>query len=237
MHGFAPSTLLEIWEAGEDQHPVDRALTLLQAGEPASTRAELAGLTVAERDRRLLRLRALAAGPELAGFAECPACAERLEFVLDSDALLGAAEPPEAESSAVVVDGETLRFRLPDSRDLAAAAQCDDAASARRMLAERCVAGAEPRALSEEAVAALAERMAEVAGPADVVLALACPACEETWEAVFDVASFFWTETRAAARRLLSEVDELARAYGWDEDVVLGLTPRRRQSYLDLARV
>ena len=226
MHGFAPSTLLEIWEAGEDQHPVDRALTLLQVGQPGRTRADLAELTVAERDALLLRLRALTVGPRLAGFAECPACAERLEFAVDSEALLEAGEPPEAD----------LRFRLPDSRDLAAAAQCEDTASARRLLAERCVPGAETRGLTEEAVAALAEQMAQVAGPADVVLALTCPACKETWEAVLDVASFFWTETRAAARRLLSEVDELARAYGWDEDVVLGLTPRRRQSYLDLAR-
>jgi hypothetical protein len=222
MRGFAPSTLLELWEAGEDQHPVDRALTLLQAGDPGSTRAELAELTVAERDALLLRLRALTVGPRLAGFAQCPACAERLEFVLDSEALLGAGKSPEAD----------LRFRLPDSRDLAAAAQCEDAAAARRLLAERCVPGAD----SEEAVAALAAEMAQVAGPADVVLALTCPACEKAWEAVLDIASFFWTETRAAARRLLSEVDELARAYGWDEQVVLGLTPRRRQSYLDLAR-
>src|SRR5436305_1772651 len=58
MHGFAPSNLLEIWEAGEDQHPVDRALTLLQAGQPGRTRADLAELTVTERDALLLRLRA-----------------------------------------------------------------------------------------------------------------------------------------------------------------------------------
>jgi hypothetical protein len=44
-----------------------------------------------------------------------------------------------------------------------------------------------------------------------------------------------WTELRAHARRLLREVDVLARAYGWTEPDVLALDERRRAAYLELA--
>jgi hypothetical protein len=36
----------------------------------------------------------------------------------------------------------------------------------------------------------------------------------------------------ARARRLLHEVDVLARTYGWTEDEVLALSEQRRASYL-----
>jgi hypothetical protein len=67
-----------------------------------------------------------------------------------------------------------------------------------------------------------------------VLLGLHCPLCSHSWQALFDIASFFWTEISAHARRLLREVDALARAYGWSEAEILGLSASRRQAYLEL---
>src|SRR5438876_935260 len=95
---------------------------------------------------------------------------------------------------------------------------------------------AEPE-LSREELAALdvAEPMGAAAAVADVSVALACPACEERWTSLLDLPSYLWTELGAEARRLLADVDALARAYGWSEDVVLALPARRRRAYLELA--
>lgn len=242
MRPLSAAALLATWEAGQEQHPLDRALTVLAAASPPATRAELAALPLAERDRRLLRLRTATLGPTLAAYAECPGCGERLEFSLDSGPLL----PSDAEEAPggaweAYGGGVRMRFRLPDSRDLAAAARCGDVAAARSVLVERClleVRGADgadpPGALPDEAVAALAARMDELSPGADVSLALSCPACGTAWQAPLDVPAFFWAELSVRARRVLREVDTLARAYHWAEAEILALTPARRRAYLEL---
>jgi hypothetical protein len=52
--------------------------------------------------------------------------------------------------------------------------------------------------------------------------------------ATLDPAEFLWAAAEAQARRLLLEVDALARAYGWREPDVLALPPARRRAYLEL---
>ena len=69
---------------------------------------------------------------------------------------------------------------------------------------------------------------------AEVLLDLTCPACGASWQTVFDIAAYFWAELTAEAKRLLREVDALARAYGWREVDILALSPGRRQAYLEL---
>lgn len=64
MSPLAAHGLLKVWEVGQDQHPLDRALTLLAAC-PELTRDELAALSVGQRDARLLTLRERTSGPAL----------------------------------------------------------------------------------------------------------------------------------------------------------------------------
>jgi hypothetical protein len=216
--------LLAAWEEAEGRSPVDRGLALLALTDPGADRERLATLSVAERDERVLALRTRLWGARLDAFAECPACGERLELAIDAGAL---GQAPADASWAVA----GVRFRLPDIADLAAAAACSDPEEGRLVLAARCIDG-EPNA---DVIGAVAARMAEVAGPTDVAVAIACPACGHAWEEDLDVPAFVWHELAAAARRLLVEIDALARVYGWSEEAVLGLSPRRRHRYVELA--
>jgi hypothetical protein len=240
MRPLSAYDLLEVWEVGEDRHPLDRALILLAAAYPELTWEELAALSVGQRDGRLLTLRERALGPTLNGFAECPRCMERLEFDVAVADLRVAAEPEE-EVGELVTDGLALQFRPPNSRDLAALTGCRDPSTARNLLVQRCVLEASrdgvPVAHSElptEAITRLAERMSECDPQAEVLLALRCPACEHAWQALFDIVAFFWAELAAQAKRLLGEVHTLARAYGWREADILGMSARRRQFYLEM---
>jgi hypothetical protein len=233
--------LLEVWEAGEDRHPLDRALILLSAACPELTWNELAELSVGRRDALLFTLRELTSGPHLNGFVECPQCAERLEFDAAVADLRVAAPSASEEALELDVDGLKLSFRLPDSRDLAAILHCEDPDAARDLLARRCVLQASRdevpeviEGLSHEIIGRLARRMAECDPQAEVLLDMCCPACDHRWQPLFDIAAFFWTELAALAKRLLYEVHALALAYGWRESEILEMSGRRRRQYLEM---
>lgn len=241
MRPLSAHDLLEVWEAGEPRHPLDRALTILAAACPELSWDELAALSVGQRDARLLAVCEQTSGPRLEGFVECPRCAEDLEFGV-AVADLRAPDPGTSEEAWELSVGDlSLRFRLPNSRDLGAAAGCADPVAARGLLARRCVLQASrdglpvaPDELPAGAVSTLGERMVEHDPQAEVLLDLRCPACEHRWEALFDVASFLWEELATQAERLMREVHALAVAYGWSETEILDLNVRRRRSYLEM---
>lgn len=244
VRGLSAPEVLRVWEVAHGQHPLDRALTLLAAACPWAAWEDLAALSVGQRDARLLDAREQTFGPVFSGFAECPHCGERLEFSFATSDVRAAplsADGAEETLEASVGEGLALRFRLPTSHDLGAVAACGDVAAARRALVERCVLQATRKGepiqcddLSAEEIATLAVLVADRDPQAETLLDLHCPACEHGWQALFDVASFFWTELAAQARRLLREVHALARAYGWRELDILALSVRRRKAYLEM---
>jgi hypothetical protein len=203
---------------------------------------ELATLTVGQRNTCLFILRTRTLGSALQGVAACPACACRVEFSLDAGDLCKAERmsPVEAEQSFSMGSIEVL-FRPLTSRDMASVAHLGSVATARARLIQNCVLTARdgeqhlrPTDLPEDVIAALAERVAEGDPQAEFLLSLDCPACAHQWPLLFDIASFFWKEISAEAKRLLREVHALARAYGWPEQDILSMSAARRQVYLGM---
>lgn len=243
MRPLSAHALLRAWEIGQRQHPIDRALTLLRASLPEKSLAELATLNLGRRDAYLLALRELTFGPQANGFAECPKCRERLEFDLNlADIRISDPETAPAAAYQLAVAGIELTFRLPNSEDLAAIARVKNVAVANSMLVKRCLlqASRDGIALADSelppaVVTQLAEQVVECDPQAEVLLSLSCPACNHSWQALFDIASFFWTEIDAQAKRLLQEVHWLAQFYGWRESDILSMSAARRQLYLELA--
>lgn len=255
MRALSAADLLVIWENGRSQHPLDRALTVLAAGWPDLSRAELARLSIGERDARLVEMHVALFGAQLAGRAGCPQCAEEIEMTFDANEILRL-PPPETHSLTATVDGIALSFRLPMSADVAAALLTGEtlagesagsagaAGASRRELLRRCLLCAQRAQdgapvgvddLPDSVVDAVGARMAEADPHAEVKFALACPACAHRWTALFDIVSFLWKQIESRAVRLLHEVHTLASAYGWREADILALSSFRRQCYLELA--
>jgi hypothetical protein len=231
---LSPETILDVWEAGRQQHELDRALTVLAAAHPELSRDELADLTIGERDVQLLRLRTAMFGGSAEGTSECPQCGERVEFSLDSRVLAGAGEFADP-AREIEVNGSCVRFRLPTSRDLAEAVTAPDQFGGVRRLVEQCIV--EPRLsekISDHVVEALSLAMAKADPQAEIIISLGCPNCGKDWELLFDIGEFFWNEIAAQAQRLVYEIDALARAYGWTEREILSLPVRRRRTYLEI---
>ena len=245
MRGITASQILEIWESGAGRGQSERTLAVLAGIRPGVPAEELSRLTIGERDGLLMDARQSAFGLVLNAYAECPRCGERLEFSLDPQAAgfsPGAREGDGGQEIREFTSGPvTFRFRLPDTTDLAAAAQCESVEEARELILNRCVIEARSGGARlaredwpEAAVAELAEHAAECDPLAELTLNLTCPGCTNQWQAAFDIAAFFWQEIDTVAKRLLREVAGLARAFGWREADILAMSGTRRQYYLDL---
>lgn len=219
--------VLSIWESGLGQHPLDRALTMLMFS--GRSRAELARLSMGSRDAMLCEVRRRLFGDRLAGYSECVRCAAPVEFTVAASELPVAAGPG---SDEIFPSSTGAAFRLPNSLDLASILRTGDAGAARRELLERCVQSAET--MDDAGLEQVSREMAERDPGGCIEMRLACPACQSAWTAAFDMASFFWMELNVYAKRLLAEVDTLARAYGWSEQAILDLSPVRRRLYLEM---
>jgi hypothetical protein len=241
MRALSAAELFGVWERGAAQSPAQRALVLLALACGETPVEQLTHFSIGQRDAHLLALREQTFGPQLASVTICPACAEQLQFQVET-ADVRATSTTELEAALNLTHAEySVEFRLPTSLDLATLDPAADLEANRRQLLQRCVttahrAGVEVAAaeLPAEVATAIAERMAEADPQADVQLALACPQCQHVWQASFDIVSYFWAEIQAGAGRLLREVHSLASAYGWRETEILALSPWRRQAYLEL---
>ncbi|HET7271506.1 MAG TPA: hypothetical protein VFI90_10525 [Rubrobacter sp.] len=240
MRALSDHEVLRVWESGLDEHPIDRALTVLSAVLPDTGRGELAAMSVGRRDGHLMDVRKANFGPKVSGVAECPQCGELLQWDLYLDDIRDAGNAPDERTNRMVMDGHELIYRLPDSTDLAAVALDGDVAHGRDTLLHRCMVEArkdgvrvDVGSLPEDVVSGVAAEMEARDPQAETLLDFECPACGLRWQALFDILPFLWTELQARARNLLNDVHDLARAYGWSEKDILGMSAVRRRYYLE----
>ena len=242
MQALGDLDILRIWEWGQARHPVDRALLILAVACPDASRDELAALSIGRRDQRLLKIRESTLGRRMRSYAVCPHCGEQLEFELDT-ARLAASEEPAAtqDEHTLEAGGYVIHHRLINSRDLAAVVGEQEPATVRDALLGRCVLAAEHSGeatavsqLPTAVIDSLDTELERLDPHACVRLEMQCAECGHDWQTTFDITTYFWTELCHRARRLLWEVDALARAYGWSETEILTISRTRRREYLEL---
>jgi hypothetical protein len=239
MQGLTAADVVRAWEAGSSRHPFERGLLLLALACPELSWDHLMDLSLGQRNGRLLDLRAATLGPTLTSFARCIHCGEALEFQFSAASVR---QPePAMLTFACEAAGYRLRCRLPASRDLAAIGDLGDVEQARLLLLQRCTLHASfdgalvpVDALPDEVLPALAGAMSELDPGAETRFLLTCFNCGKDSSVLFDIVSYFWTEIDAYAKRLLFEVDALARSYAWREADILAMSSLRRKHYLDM---
>lgn len=239
-----PETLLQIWEDTRLAHPIRRALALLDAGWPEVGGGAWVGAPVGRRDTCLVHFYGMLFGSHFHTAARCPSCGEQIDATFTiKDTGFGALDLPGAEEVFQFRDGGyELEYRLPSSDDLLTiAADALDAEAAQLRLVERCVRRAmhldrpvPPADLPGSIITGLAEGMAERDPAADMRVDLECPACRNGWSTRFDIVVYASAELDDWAQRLLADTHALALAYGWSEREIVGLSPARRQLYLEM---
>lgn len=229
--------LLHIWEQGQARHPHQAVKVLLQALLPPEANETVDSWTIGQRDRFLIRVRDWLFGQAMECVASCPDCDLRIEFSLSTRDL----RQPEAATSetlAFEADGYRVFYQLPTLADLDTVADLD---SKRSALIKHCIVqatlngeGIDAETLPPALLDEVAARMGKADAQAYIQLELTCPDCGTQWHAPFDIVSYLWQELGTWTKRVQREVHFIATAYGWTETEILGLTPFRRQAYINL---
>ncbi len=234
--------LLEVWEYGRNQHPVDQALTLLSFTSPDQTRNELAELSIGQRDIRLLALHERIFGEKISCDGDCPDCKQAVDISFTTKEIQTPSTVQGQQETELKWDDFKITYRLPNSWDLAVIANSIDEESARQLLIERCLVKINRKGisiaaseLSEQAILKTEQAIAKSDPQAEILLDMNCPECDTEWQLLFDIVTFLWTEITVKAKRLLEEIHTLAKTYGWTETNILELSDVRRHIYLEMA--
>jgi len=208
------------------------------------THEQLMRLTIPERDAHLFDTYEKTFGSSLRGFSTCPRCKEHMEFeVSTKDLFPGYRERFFPEECFVDLTDQQLhlRFRLPNSLDLASIARSKDIMIARSALVARCVTDAvcdgqpfSQEKLTPEIIERIEEHISGCEPDAEILLDLKCTVCGYQQQIPFDILVFLWKEISSQARQLLYETHIIASAYGWREEDILSLSPARRRYYLEM---
>lgn len=230
--------LLPAWEMGSLAPPVARGAVLAHVMGVTATLDDALDLPLDALAVALARNYAEQFADNAAGTLACPGCGEVLD--VEVPVALVATAGASDESVVTTPGGQTVRLRVPSTRDVLAATDDIDVAAA--LLARAIVADEEPvddggeRALSAADRAALESALDSMAGAAAVSVRADCPLCATTVSAPVDIADFVWERIAQRAPALLADVATLAAHFGWAQDAILSLTPLRRDAYLALVR-
>ena len=237
------SWLIRTWDEGFGRNPLGRALSMVECALPEASSADIAALSIADRDRELLRIRSRAFGDAMRGYLPCVSCGERLEFETSVSSLLNRLNEEQTRQHGAWRTGNFLfSMRMANSADLAAATTAADSRAARKIVIRGCTTVQQVAPACDELEPedwefqpTTIEKFEALHRDTELIFTLVCPSCGERQKSELDVAGFFWSELCAAALGVLREVHELARAYGWSEAAILQMTDARRNAYLEMA--
>jgi hypothetical protein len=251
MQPLSAFDVVRVWELGEGKPSWYQALLMLAPAWPEASQHELASLSLGHRNALLFLLRKRLFGPKLQAGVKCPACAEVLEFELLVDQLCDTqTERFSEEVHHFTLDTVAIRFRLPNTWDIAALCGSLGGDFPPEVLAQRCVEDVRlieenltetdgeddlRTSLDAATLQQLMEQIQERDPQFETRLGLDCNACQHSWSASFNMGAFLWVELSAHAKRLTEETHVLAKNYGWPERDILMMTPTRRNQYLELA--
>jgi hypothetical protein len=242
MAALTNDKILRAWEVGAGLHLIDKALVILGEAFPGSSPDEWARLCPGKRNDCLLAVREETFGKEFHGISKCPQCGEGFDFIAQSDEFRSGKWDEWDNDYEIRWENQKMRLRMFDSFDLAAAAGCPDVESARNLLAKRAAGKgfrdgkeASESRFPEGVVRAISEKLSRCDPMAAMKMEADCPECGKNLLIPFNILSFLWKEIEAGAKRLLREVNLLARHYGWREADILSMSSARRHYYLEIA--
>jgi hypothetical protein len=206
------------------------------------THEHIRQLTIGDREKLLVALYALSFGPLLDAVLRCPACAETVELPLDLDTVLEApAGSLCSPQHSLMAGGATLRFRIPNGADHERAARIAaiDPNRGAAVLRSACVialTGGDGQEIVADRMpdgvqAALEEALRRLDPAAETIIAADCPGCGTKLEGTLDALSLLAGQLGQRGS-ILGDVDQIARAYHWSEEVILALPTARRRRYL-----
>ncbi len=235
--------ILELWDTTAGTPTLEKSLRLLAKACSAENIAEIARLSIGDRDVRLLQIREWLFGNILRNKANCPKCAETIEWESNTDALHLQSFPQDlsVKDFQLKKNGYTVQFRSLNSLDLLKVMSAELNENSYRKVISECILSVKKNNedcsindLPDFVWEALNDRMSKEDPQAEINMQLICPNCNYCWEMYFDIATYLWLEINTWVKKILEEVYWLARAFSWSEKQILGMSAHRRRLYLEM---
>ncbi|MBM9594987.1 hypothetical protein [Roseitranquillus sediminis] len=228
---------LEIDFSSRDRPALVTAVLATCAEPPVEDPEEVWRLTLAARVGGLLAIYAETVRTEsLPLEVRCPHddCREGMEVELPVPELVALAQAAEArpETDVAGQDGPIVlrRPRGTDQRLWRRRAYADGAEAEAALLASLVISGT----LAAEERSAAAEALAAFDPLSCFEIDVRCPECARQSGIPVDLEAVLLASLSRAQARMISDVDRLARRYGWSEAEVLAIPAWRRRRYLAL---
>lgn len=236
--------IVKLWEVASGKPTWQKAILILAASSPNEPMENLALQSLGMRNVRLFRLRDKLFGTNLSANTSCTECGEAVEFQLDSQVICNPELPPiESAEINLEIDEYSVLCRPVNSydlRDVMPIMEIEGIEGAEAELVHRCTFRLSRdgvmipvESLSPEVLGKVAEGIKDADIHSEILCRLNCPECSHTWPEPFDIAKFLWQELELKAKIILSEVQLLAKAFGWWEGDILSLSDVRRKYYLE----
>lgn len=240
MRTLSSADILQTWEESELLSQAEKSLCLLTRIYPDMNIQELAELTLGERDALLLKLRQKTFGDNIEIYCQCVNCDESLELNLKgSDILIH--KPDEFQKRGTFTKGDlVISYHLPTTLDILKGQNVHNEEDAWQVVVKSCIEEIsknddllDANDLSVELLEELSQKMGEEDPQAEVLFNMRCPKCKKETETIFDIGQYLETEIMFLAKQILTEVQTIAKFYGWSEERILAMSPKRRQFYLE----
>lgn len=209
--------------------------SLLESSPGAETnQISAVGLVAADRDRLLAAVYQRAFGDRIESTLTCARCGQPFDLYFSLTQLMESQSQPESGEWRALEGGRFeaangISFRLPDGNDELAVAGLEPFEVGSNLLS-RCTEGGE----WPEGLAAFEELLEQVAPLLDLELLATCAECNYVHTVQFDIQSYVLGAIVAERRRLLTEINRIARAYSWSLDEILALTRSDRRQLVEL---
>ena len=194
-------------------------------------------LALGDRVALVLHLRRIVLGDKIQSTLNCPQCQEPISLELSAKELLQPTQLEPKKEYPAKIENFLLKLRPLTGADLEAVSEDSDKNSQVECLARSCVVYSEPplpEKLSPEFQASISQALDEIDPQANTVLKLACPFCNHSLQAPFDIESYFFEEISSRLGQLEREVHWLAFNYHWSEKEILSLPMAKRKRYIEL---
>jgi len=188
------------------------------------------GLPVGDVDLLIVWNRRQQRGDTMVAEGHCGRCLEPVDVRFSLAAYAAHHRPRACRRAEPVGDGlfrlrsRSALFRLPTAGDVLVAAASADP---RSQLFARCLR--EP--VSAPTRRAVETAMAQLAPTLRAAVSGSCPECGTAFELEVDARELSMVELRRDAIAVYDDVNLIATAYGWSEDVILDLPSERRRRY------
>jgi len=162
------------------------------------------------------------------------ACLEMIEIPLDLHMFRQDTDDLSVET---VIDGNTVRLRLPTGHDQRRWCTRGEAVDAATMAAELVLTlnGSKPAddwRIPPAWINIIGDQLENLDALTVLQLKTNCPGCGQLLELELDLEQRLLTELAICQRNMLNEIHLLASAYHWSEKDIFALSPSRRSHYI-----